>query len=420
MAIDNKNIALNLEQVQSVTKFLEPDILESASLVNDSVFEELKINVIRDLENVSSLLVFDRKVGTTRRYQAGKLVQNKVGYMYERELKVTLSMNRFTENIQNFREKQPFSTMGFNESGSCPAPISEMLIRQIAIEYSGDVLSNLFFGDTSLGYDNPFALYDGYYKHIADAINRGEISKEKGNYQELDPIDGSDPESDYDTFVKFYQGLDPKLKRAETIYIMCSFNTRQRIIQGYLKKYTGMQTPDAGKPGFRFIDAPKAELVSHTALGEGDCLIATTAYNFDFGSDMRGAGVGNAFVQVDKDQNDFNLIIFQVQTAQGVRIRRVSSDQFCVSSGKNKPFEATGGEYTRDVLTASSNDESMGKVTISPEQESYETGDKVTMTAAAESGYKFVKWSDGATINPRTIVYSGNPESYQAIFETNG
>ena len=417
MAVDNKNIALNLEQVKTVTRFLEPDILESASLVNDTVFEDLKINVIRDLENVSSLLVFDRKVGTTRRYQAGKLVQNKVGYMYERELKVTLSMNRYTENIQNFREKEPFSTLGFNETGTCPAPVSEMLLRQIAIEYSGDVLGNLFFGDEDKE-DSPFGLYDGYFKHIAVGINKGEISKEKGNYQEIDPIDGIDPEADYDTYVKFYQGLDPKLKRADVVYIMCSYTTRQRIIQGYLKKYTGMQTPEAGNPGFRFIDTPKAELITHAALGEGCCLVATTAYNFDFGTDMRTAGMGNASVMVDKDQNDFNLLIFQIQTAQGTRIRRITSDHFCVSNGKNKPFEATGGEYTQDVLAVSSNDESMGKVTLSPEKEAYETGDKVTMTAAAESTYKFVKWSDGATINPRTIVYSGNPESYQAIFAT--
>ena len=420
MAIDNKNIALNLEQVKTVTRYLEPDILESASLVNDSVFEELKINVIRDLENVSSLLVFDRKVGTTRRYQAGKLVQNKVGYMYERELKVTLSMNRYIQNIQNFREKEPFSVLGFNETGQIQAPVSEMLLREIAIEYSGDVLSNLFFGDESKGLDDPFGLYDGYFAHIAEDINKGEISVDKGNYQEIDPIDGSDPVADYETAVKFYNGLDPKLKRAETVLIYCSFTTRQRIVQGYLLRYTGMQTPNAADPTFRFIDMPKAQFVAHAALGEGDCLIATRPYVFDFGTDMRDVGVGRANVMVDKDQNDFNLIIFQVQTAQGTRIRRITSDYFCVSNGKNKPFEATGGEYTEDVLTVSSNNETMGKVTLSPEQEKYETGDKVTMTAAAESGYKFVKWSDGATINPRTIVYSGNPESYQAIFDVQG
>ena len=74
MAVDNKNITLSVDQVQTVARVLEPDILESDSLVNNSVFEQLKINVIRNLENVNSLMVFDRKVGTTRRYRAGRKV----------------------------------------------------------------------------------------------------------------------------------------------------------------------------------------------------------------------------------------------------------------------------------------------------------------------------------------------------------
>ena len=70
MAVDPKNNALNVDQVRTITREVEADIYESAALVNDTVFEDLQINVIRDLENISSLMVFDRKIGTTRRYQA--------------------------------------------------------------------------------------------------------------------------------------------------------------------------------------------------------------------------------------------------------------------------------------------------------------------------------------------------------------
>ncbi len=416
MAVDNKNITLSVDQVQTVARVLEPDILESASLVNNSVFEQLKINVIRNLENVNSLMVFDRKVGTTRRYRAGRKVENKVGYIHERELKVELSMNRYTENAQNFREKEPFSIAGFNETGELNAPVSEFIMRQIAIAYSSDVMSNLFFGDYEKGDDDPYGLYNGFFAHINRDINRGLISVKNHNYQIIDPIDGTDPKADYQTFVQFYENLDPKMLLADTVYIYMSTQTRQRILRGYMQTYSGFQVEGVANPEYRMTETPKAQLCAHPALGVGDCLIATTEYNFEFGTDLSGS-TGDAKVMVNISPDDFNVYIFQIQTAQGTRIRQITSDHFCVSSGKNTPIKSTGGEYTVDTVTTSVNDESMGSVAVTPNQPSYEAGDKITMTATAKSSHEFVKWDDGATTNPRTIVFSGNPEHYQAIFK---
>ena len=416
MAVDNKNITLSVDQVQTVARVLEPDILESASLVNNSVFEQLKITVIRNLENVNSLMVFDRKVGTTRRYRAGRKVENKVGYIHERELKVELSMNRYTENAQNFREKEPFSIAGFNETGELNAPVSEFIMRQIAIAYSSDVMSNLFFGDYEKGDDDPYGLYNGFFAHINRDINRGLISVANHNYQVIDPIDGTDPKADYQTFVQFYENLDPKMLLADTVYIYMSTQTRQRILRGYMQTYSGFQVEGVANPEYRMTETPKAQLCAHPALGVGDCLIATTEYNFEFGTDLSGS-TGDAKVMVNISPDDFNVYIFQIQTAQGTRIRQITSDHFCVSSGKNTPIKSTGGEYTVDTVTTSVNDETMGSVAVTPNQPSYEAGDKITMTATAKERHEFVKWDDGATTNPRTIVFSGNPEHYQAIFK---
>ena len=177
-----------------------------------------------------------------------------------------------------------------------------------------------------------------------------------------------------------------------------------------------MQTADVLNPTFRFFEMPKARFVTNAAMGEGDCLIATLPYNLDFASDMNGK-VTDGHIEMDRDQNDFNVLIFQIQTAQGTRIRRISSDVFCVSNGKNTPYGALGGEYTEDTLSASANDSSMGSVDWTPKQETYMEGDKVTLTATANEGFEFVKWSDGGSLNPRTIVYSGFPEVYEAIFQ---
>lgn len=416
MAVDNKHNALSVDQIMTITREVEPDILESASLVNDSVFEDMKINVIRDLENVNALMVFDRKVGTTRRYQANKPLNNKIGFMHERELKVALSWNRFTENIQNFREKAPFSILGSNDTYAFSSTQTAFMLAQMAKIYSQDVLSNLFFGKESKGVEDAFGLYDGYFAHIERDINAGRISVQNGNYQELDPIDGSDPVADYETAVKFYQGLDLKLKMNPEILIYCSETTFNRIVEGYLQKYQGLQSVDVKNPSFKFMHMERARFVAHPALGEGDCLIASVPYNLDFGSDMTGA-VSQPGIKIANDQNDFNVLIFQMQTAQGTRIREIASHKFCVSNGKNTPFAAMGGEYVENTLTVGSNDKSMGSVSVSPEQATYEEGDKVTLTATAAEGYEFVKWSDNATVSPRTIVFGGFPETYQAIFQ---
>lgn len=46
----------------------------------------------------------------------------------------------------------------------------------------------------------------------------------------------------------------------------------------------------------------------------------------------------------------------------------------------------------------------------------YEYGTTATLTATPNSGYKFVKWSDGNDQNPRNITVTGNA-SYSAVFE---
>lgn len=46
----------------------------------------------------------------------------------------------------------------------------------------------------------------------------------------------------------------------------------------------------------------------------------------------------------------------------------------------------------------------------------YNSGSSIELNAIANGGYKFLKWSDGVTTNPRTITVTGN-QSYTAQFE---
>ena len=61
------------------------------------------------------------------------------------------------------------------------------------------------------------------------------------------------------------------------------------------------------------------------------------------------------------------------------------------------------------------NNSSWGKVTGTGV---YNENEEATLTAIANSGYRFVKWSDGNTDNPRTIVVTQD-STFTAIFEAN-
>ena len=65
------------------------------------------------------------------------------------------------------------------------------------------------------------------------------------------------------------------------------------------------------------------------------------------------------------------------------------------------------------TITTAVNDDAMGSVTEGGE---YAYGSEITLTAIANSGYRFAQWSDGNTENPRTIIVTEN-KTYTAEFE---
>lgn len=65
------------------------------------------------------------------------------------------------------------------------------------------------------------------------------------------------------------------------------------------------------------------------------------------------------------------------------------------------------------VIEVSSNDPSMGKVDGAG---SYEIGATAKIEATPIRGYKFLKWNDGVTENPRNVVALEGTQRFQAIF----
>lgn len=412
----SKTYALNIDQVRTLKNELSRDIIMSPVLSNARTFRDLYIKVYTDIESMKTDFIFRRKAGNARKYEVGKPIKHStVGYIEENPLIVKQSAALYYENLQKFREKEPFSIKGANQSYN--APVSEFIMRRIGESYAGDVLNCLFWGDRSLDDDNPLNLYDGYWTQINRMINEGKISISNGNLVEIDTIEKTsdmNPGDIYDIFVNFIEQLDETLRNAEHLVVYCSANTRRLIVSDYMKAYPNAYNKSSSSSSFGFIDMPNVELVTNAIVGKGDKLIATVPDNLQFGLDEESDW--NA-VHLDRNPEDQNELIFQIQSTQGVRILDVSRKRFAVSTGSIAFNENLIGDYTKDTLTVSSNDDTMGEVTVTPEQDEYKTGDNVTMTATAKTGYEFVAWSDGATINPRTYVYGGAPIAFQAIFK---
>lgn len=417
MAIDTTNHALSVEQISLLTQTYAPDILETATGVNSEVFEKLRIKVHRNLEHVNKVMIFNRHMGTARRYKPGNLPKSTVGYLSERKLEVVLSVDRFYENIQNFREKEPFHVPTLDNAYD--ADVTRFLLLQGAKNYQANVLNCLFVGDMAV--DGAYELYNGFYAHINKGINAGEISENNKNYVKFEaPLtDLSTDEECYEAYLEMHRKMDVKLKAQPEIMFIVPETLRAKITQGYIKSNPAgsVTLAETYADGYRFVTTPKTVLVSDPVVGEGYQMLATVPWNLEFGTDIEN--VDNTKIEMERSQEDFNILIFQVQSAQGVRIRQISSDKFCVSEGNNVPIISMGGEYREETLTVGVNIAEAGTATASPEKDSYTKGEKVTLTAEAAEGYTFERWDDGNGAATREIAFSGFPEKYVAIFTKN-
>ena len=412
--------AIGLEQVKEITKRINPDLIESIALYDDSIFDLLKINVITDIENADLVYQFMAKGGTTRLYDPNELESSVLGYVAPRKLQVHLNYKRVIDNIQEYREKEPFTVLGSNSTYQFPN--SEWRIRKIMERYREDVLNAVFFGDLNASKESGLKLYDGIYTLINQLMGT-EISEANGNFINLEmPLitEAAQVGDLWNAFKAAWLKLNPKLRKAKEVLCYMPDDFRTALVEDYMLRFSQLQgAMDPANP--RFNGMPNLTVVTSPLMGNSDeeagaKLIFTVPNNIDFGCDNRPE---QSKVMVDHDQNDFNKLIFQIQSAHGMRLHIVSSDSFAVTSGLNVPIEGLVGDYHKDIIAVNANIADAGEVTVTPSKPTYAKGESVTLKATAAEGYKFVKWSDGATLAERAIVYSGFPETYQAIFEKN-
>ena len=127
---------------------------------------------------------------------------------------------------------------------------------------------------------------------------------------------------------------------------------------------------------------------------------------------------------IKKELADTSISITCYDRYGNVVKRVTSTDDSNIEDPEDEPTDPTvpsgggsdagGSGNTNQVsVTTTANDSSMGSVTGAG---TYNKGESVTLIAMANDGYRFVKWNDGVTDNPRTVS-ADEDVTYSAVFE---
>lgn len=415
--------ALNLSQVQTVTEQLHTDLVSRASMLSDQMADDLRLTVTTDVENIDKLFIFNDKGLLARQYKQGNVKKVQLGTITENPAKVILAVTHPQDNVQKYREKEPFHV---NPDGTNNAEKTQFLLSKIAERHAQDVRANYFFGNEAnakleetaanqvkLG----LSLYDGIYTKIAKAITTGKISKEIGNLVETGDLMASSvtPQQAYEKFKAMYQAINDDLRAADEVIAYVSSALADKIVEGYMLVHPQL-APSTLNKGWKFSQMPNLTLLTHSSMGKGSQIIFALPGVLEYICDIRPEGQAN--ITVERNSDDHNLFDYQIQTAQASRIRDYSPKSICVNEQVNTPNNVPAGDYIADVFTVSTSDEKEGTAKItSGEKDLYAEGDIITVTATPKAQYKFAGWSDGATANPYNYTFEGGVMNLVAQFE---
>lgn len=410
-----KNSFIGLDALKQVANQVGSQVVMGPAYVAPDLMSRMRIKVISGVQYKQTETLLVRKGGTTRRKVVGDALDNKIGFLKERELVAKLAWNQFTDNIDNYVETN-FST-GANGAYPMATAATEAILKT----YAEDLLSNLFFGDVENSDEKEaLSLYTGFHTYINQDVADGIISVANGNLVECDsivaPVDASDA-SAYDTVMKVYASLSPSLRKAPEILCYCDILRGIYIAQAYSNKYHGNAKVVYKEDGtFTVPEMPRVTFVPEDAFGVGDRLIFTIPDNFQYGVDSQ-ANQEHVLVQ-QGSAKDLKDIIFQIESIQGTRVLNPFASAFCMTDGSIHE-NVLGGDYQSSSLSVSFNAE-QGSVKVNGA--AYEAGiqyapnDIIELEAEAKEGYKFAGWSNGKTDKKISLVASGMPMAVVALF----
>lgn len=401
---------IGLEALTTLGCQIMPDIAMSAYYDRQTTFDKFGIKVISGDEFQNIRYAIRTKGHTTRRKRVGDTIESEAGKLVERKLVTYVAWNRYRVNKNMFRElpRQVGEQLMY--------PQSEMNLRVALQDYTGDIFDNLFFGDVD-GDIEALALYVGFWTYLAQDIKEGYITPIKLSGAITRPTSVTDTQA-WDLFIEFMDALDPALRRAAKLIVMCNPATASAIYSAYSHAHGDHKDMGIAANGnYTVAEYPNVEIAFDDAVGVGCRLVATVPDNFEYGIDTLDPQNGMSIApETSRDNDDF---IIQPQSSQGTRVFRVDPKNFAMTDAAMS-FQALSGDYRDVFLYVSSSDDAKGTVTVNGEAPDstkiYTPGEIVTLVATNGTG-TFVKWSNGETNKTLQVVVGSSSEAITAIFE---
>lgn len=416
---------IGINALQEIAKKFSPQIIVGAAHYRPDVFTRMKIQVETGVQFQSIKTIMLRKGHTTERKVVGSGLESTIGYMVERKAVCRLAWNHYVDNKDKYVE---LAIVDAADNTKFNYPLSEVAMMAALANYGEDLFDCLWHGDDTIDQKNKEAknwylhLYTGFITYLANDIALGLINAANGNLVTIGAIDAPANKEDADAFtqfVAFRNKWHSNLQNAPEVLVYCTEATGYNIARAYANANGGHMFVIYNADGsFKFPEWRNITVVPESSLGEGDKLIATVPYNFEYCVDSLNSKSGIT-VREGSDKDHFD-ITYQVQSIQGTRVLNINSSYFCMTTGSLQP-KAIAGDYTEDLFVVSVNDATLGSVTVNdaaPDNTvGYAANTSLELKATALSGAQFVQWSDGVTSATRTVVTKGQPGGVIAIFK---
>ena len=409
---------IGLENVQSVANKLSPNIVFGPAYYMKDELDRLGIKVETGVQHQLTKTVFAGKGGQTRRKEVGNVKESKLGYLFSRKLTANICVHRIRCNEDDFKEKP--GNIAINGNAAMHFEKTEEFMTEQAKLFSQDVFNNIIGGDAASENDE-MNLFDGLLTVMSVDINDGTVNHAAKNLIPSGVFDAPQSEGDssaYDNYVKWENSWSPALKkqnvnvylvREDALAIADAFEQKHRSHQGAQWLENGnFKLPGHSKRTFIPVDDYKGTLAFATI--EGNLMLGVNNESDD------------SFVNVvPEPSRDTKDLVMQIQGIFGFMLVDPTARAF-VTNGGAAEMSFNSGDYTKDAVYVTANDDTLGDVVIKNGQETIESGTEVakgttlTLTATPKTGKKFVKWSNGQTSATINIVATGDPMAIVAVF----
>lgn len=416
---------IGIDNLTVIANRINTQIIMGPAYARPEEMDRLKIKITSGIQFKDTQFVMNRKGGTARRKVTGETLNNKVGYLEERPLVAKLSWDHYTDNEDNYIET-PFQSSG---DSSFSYPLSEAAMQATLMNYAEALYLNLWWG--SLENDrltDPRSLYDGFHALRNKDVASGRISIDNKNFVTVTAVDlttRANSLSAFSAFEDFYMKWSTALQGLD-VMVYCSNKMSVALMASYANNYNGnfkvnQEIGADGKPTGNWTapEYPKVTFAPSSEFGQGDKMIATIPFNFEYGVNTLDSR-NHVSVRQGSD-NDNKDIILQIESVQGCRIINVNPNAYCESNGTLTAPNTQAGDYMKDIFMVTVNDETMGSVKVNgvaPDNtKEYAANTVLELVATPTSGHDFVKWSDNVLTATRNVMAKGRPDAVVAIFK---